>query len=100
MDIMKYVEMTIEEALAYNKGNKKSIVLVAVKNLKDQENDEIQSFVKRTKGDCATIIKEAETIALACDDFMNMMKCFSAKQDLRHIRPVGKVSTILMEGRQ
>lgn len=86
--------MTIEQALEYNRGNKNSVVLVAVNDLEDP-NEEIVSFVKRTKKECAAIIRQAETIALSCDSFMDTMKCFTEKQDLKCIQPVGKVSTIL-----
>lgn len=92
---MRYVEMTIEEAIKYSKGNKSQVVLVAVTDL---ENDEqVSSFSKIPTSECENIIKKAETIAKACDDFVNSLKCFTVKQDLKNIQPVGKVSTVLLK---
>ena len=93
---MKYVEMTIEEALEYNKGNKSKIVLVAVQDLEKDEEDVV--FIRRSKLECENIIKEAETIARVYDDFMNQLRVFNKKQlDIRNIRPYGRLSTILLK---
>ena len=89
----KYIEMTIEEAIEYNKGNKNAKVMVAINNL---EQDDVASFVKKTKGECEEIIKKAQTIAHNCDDFMDSLHCYSAKQNLKEIKPIGVVSTILI----
>ena len=59
---MRYVEVTIEQALAMNKGDRSSKVLVAVNNL---ENDEVVAFVKKTRNECDKIIKEAEKSTLS-----------------------------------
>lgn len=86
--------MTIEEAIKYSKGNKSQVVLVAVTDL--ENDDQIAAFSKIPTTECENIIKKAETIARVCDDFANSLKCFTVKQDLEHIRPVGKVSTVLL----
>lgn len=91
-----YVEMTIEEALELNKGDKNSKVLVAISNLED---DEVVAFVKKTRYECENIIKQAETIAHSCDEFMDSLMCYTEKQDIRRIAPIGKMSTILMRGK-
>lgn len=90
---MRYIEVTIEQALAMNKGDKNSKVLVAVNNL---ENDDVAAFVKKTRNECEKIIKDAETLVQNCDDFMECLMCYSERQDLRAIRPVGVLSTILV----
>lgn len=91
-----YVEMTIKEALELNKGDKNSKVLVAVSNLED---DEVVNFVKKTRRECDIIIKQAETIAHSCDEFMDSLMCYSEKQDIERIVPIGRISTILMRGK-
>ena len=92
---MRYIEVTIEQALAMNKGDKNSKVLVAVNNL---ENDDVAAFVKKTRNECEKIIKDAETLVQNCDDFMDSLMCYSKRQEnIKSIRPVGVLSTILME---
>ena len=94
---MKYVEMTIEEALEYSMGNKAQVVLVAVRDLEqDEQNSEITDFVRKSKKECEEIIKNAETIARSYDEFISQLKVFTRKQiDLKNIKPYGKESTIL-----
>ena len=89
---MEYIEMTIEEALEFNKGNKNSKVLVAVSNF---EADEVVAFVRKTRGECENIIKKAETVVRGCDEFIDLLKCYSDHQDIKAIRAVGDVTTIL-----
>lgn len=92
--MMEYVEMTIEEALEYSRGNKFQVVLVAVRDL--EKNDEITEFIKRSKNECEDIIRNAETIAKLHDEFISQLKVFTMKQiDLKNIKPHGKESTIL-----
>lgn len=94
---MQYIEMTIEEANEYFKGSKGKTVLVAVKDLENEE-DQIVSFVKKNRCECESIINEAETVARVYDDFMNQLRVFTAKQvDIRNITPRGKLSTILLK---
>lgn len=91
---MKLIEMTIEEALTFAKGNKNEKVLVAVYDLEDQKG--IAAFSQKDQQECENIIKEAETVAALCDNFINGLRCFTAKQDIQKIRCVGKMSTILI----
>ena len=90
----EYVEMTIEQALKLNNGNTNAKVMVSMNNL---EKNEVASFVKKTKRECEEIIKRAQTIAHDCDDFMNSLYCYSVKQNLKEIKPIGVVSTILIK---
>lgn len=92
---MKYVEVTIEQALEMNKGDKNSNVLVAINNL---EEDDVVAFVRKTRTECENIIKDAQTLVHNCDDFMDSLMCYSKRQEnIKLIRPVGVLSTILME---
>lgn len=91
-----YIEMTIKEALELNKGDKNSKVLVAISDLED---DEVVNFVKKTRRECDAIIRQAETIAHSCDEFMDSLMCYSEKQDIERIVPIGRISTILMRGK-
>ena len=92
---MKYVEVTIEQALEMNKGDKNSKVLVAINNL---EEDDVVAFVRKTRTECENIIRNAQTLVHNCDEFMDSLMCYSKRQeDIKSIRPVGVLSTILME---
>lgn len=91
---MQYIEMTTDEAIEVLKNSKGKKVLVAVQDLK---NDEPALFLPRLKSDCLLMIKEAETIASACDEFVNQLRLFSERQrDILNIVPVGQQSTILL----
>lgn len=91
---MNYIEVTIEQALEMNKGDKNSKVLVAINDL---EKNDVASFVKKTRNECEKIIKDAETLVQNCDDFMECLMCYSERQDLRSIQPIGVLSTILVK---
>lgn len=92
---MQYIEMTIEEALKYNRGNKSKTVLVAIQDL---ESEEMPEFVKKSKHECENIIMKAESIARVYDDFVNQLRVFTERQpDIRNIIPMGKLSTILLK---
>lgn len=88
---MRYVLMDIDEAVKYCKGKK---VLVAEQDL---GKNEVVDFERKTFQECISIIERSETIAKICDDFLNQLKVFTEKQeDIMNIRPVGKMSTILV----
>ena len=90
---MRYVLMTIEEAVKYCKGKK---VLVAEQDLEKNEN-EVVGFERKTFQECKELIERSETIAKICDDFLNQLRVFSEKQlDLINIKPIGTMSTILV----
>lgn len=92
---MRYVEMSTEEAIEMLKKSKGKKVLVAVQDL---NNEEPALFYPQTKSDCLLMIKEAETISSACDDFVKQLRLFSEKQrDLMNIVPEGQQRTILLK---
>ena len=97
---MDYMEITIneeniEDAINLLKKSKGKKVLLAVRNL---EEDEITIFVSKYKSDCVSIIKEAATIASVCDGFVKQLRTFTEKQkDLLNIEPHGMQKTILLK---
>lgn len=92
---MQYVEMTTDEAIKILKKQKGKKVLVAVCDMKTEVE---VPFYPRTKSDCLLMIKEAETIASACDDFVRQLRLFSEKQrDLINIVPEGTQKIILLK---
>lgn len=89
---MRYILMDIDEAVKYCKGKK---VLVAEQDLESE--NEVIGFEKKTFQECKEIIERSETIAKICDDFLNQLRVFTKKQeDVMNVRPVGKMSTILV----
>ena len=91
---MRYVEMTTDEAIEMLKKSKGRKVLVAVQDLKTEEP---ALFYAKPKSDCLLMIKEAETIASACDDFVKQLRLFSEEQrDLLNLIPEGLQRTILL----
>lgn len=96
--MVKYVEMTLEDAIKYCNGKKK--VLVAVKDLENGD-DLVQNFYKKTEKECKEMIMESQTIVNFYDDFMDQMRLFSVKQpDIFNIVPKGMMKTILFPPRK
>lgn len=92
---MRYVEMTTDEAIEMLQKAKGQKVLVAIQDLKAEEP---ALFYPQAKSDCLLMIKEAETISSACDDFVRQLRLFSEKQrDLMNIVPEGLQRTILLK---
>lgn len=94
MTNVKYVEMTVEEAL--QKCNKNAKVLVAVQDLTDEECDVV--FVKKRKGEYAEIFQDVKTVISAYDEFINQLNLFTVKQtNFPIISPEGMRKTILLK---
>ena len=91
---MKYVEMTIEEAMRCCNRNKK--VLVAIQDLEDDNVDVV--FVKKKKNEYDTIFDDVKTVASICDDFVKQLNLFTEKQEIPNIEPHGLKKTILLRG--
>ena len=92
---MRYVEMTIEEAM--KRCNKNKRVLVAVQDLEDDNTDVI--FVRKERSEYRTIFEDVQTVASICDDFVKKLDVFTEKQrDLLNIKPHGLKKTILLNG--
>ena len=90
---MRYVEMTIEEAMKRCNKNKK--VLVAVQDLEDDNTDVI--FVRKERSEYRTIFEDVQTVASICDDFVKQLRLFTEKQNIPNIEPHGYQKTILLK---
>lgn len=92
---MNYVEMTTEEAIEVLRKSKGKKVLVAIKDLK---NDDDAILYQKLKSDCEIMIQEAQTVLSMCDDFVKKLDVFTEKQrDLFNIKPIGLQKTILLK---
>lgn len=89
---MKYVELTIEEAI--QRCDKNAKVLVAVRDLKDTNVN--VTFEKKERQDYLEIFEDIQTAASLCDDFVKQLKLFTEKQDIYDIRPKGFQKIILL----
>ena len=92
---MNYVEMTTDEAIEVLRKSKGKKVLVAIKDL---ENDDDAILYQKLKSDCEIMIQEAQTVLSMCDDFVKKLDVFTEKQrDLFNIKPIGSQKTILLK---
>ena len=89
---MKYVEMTVEEAM--KRCNKNDKVLVAIQDLSDENADII--FSKKRRDEYESIFEDVKTVASACDDFVKQLKLFTEKQNIYNIEPRGYQKIILL----
>lgn len=90
---MRYIEMTIEEAM--KRCNKNAKVLVAIQDLEDEDCNVV--FVKKKRGEYETIFEDIKTAASASDDFVKQLKLFTEKQNIFNIEPRGLQKTILLK---
>lgn len=90
---MRYVEMTIEEAMKRCNKNKK--VLVAVQDLEDDNVDIV--FVQKGRSEYQTIFEDVKTVASACDDFVKQLRLFTEKQNIYNVEPRGAQKIILLK---
>ena len=91
---MKYVEMTVEEAM--KKCNKNTKVLVAIQDL-EKEDDEIV-FVQKKKREYGSIFEDAKMVMSMCDDFMKQLNVFTEQQpNIPNILPRGYQKIVLLK---
>ena len=90
---MRYIEMTIEEAMKRCNKNKK--VLVAVQDLEDDNVDIV--FVQKERNEYQTIFEDVKTVASACDDFVRQLRLFTEKQNIYNVEPRGVQKIILLK---
>lgn len=89
---MKYVEVSIEEAMKRCKKNAK--VLVAEQDL---ENDDCEViFISKGKKDYGELFKDIKTAASLSDDLVKQLRLFTEHQDILDIRPKGIQKIVLM----
>ena len=91
--IMRYVEMTIEEAMRRCNKNKK--VLVAIQDLEDDNVDTV--FVQKERSEYQLMFEDVKTVASACDDFVKQLRLFTEKQNIFNIEPRGRQKIILLK---
>ena len=92
---MKYVEMTIEEAMRRCNKNKK--VLVAIQDLEDENVDVI--FVQKERDEYKEMFEDVKTVASACDSLVNQLNLFTEKQNIYNIEPHGIQKIVLLKER-
>ena len=90
---MRYVEMTIEEAMKRCNKNKK--VLVAIQDLEDDSVDTV--FVQKERSEYQSMFENVKTVASACDDFVKQLRLFTEKQNIFNIEPKGIQKIILLK---
>ena len=95
---MKVIELTSEEAIQVLQKSKGKKVLVAIQDLEAEAEEEISAFLPIMKNDCEGMIRDAETLISATNDFVKQLRLFTEKQsDLQNIRAVGYQKIILLK---
>lgn len=90
---MKYIEMSIEEVMQL--CNKHTKVLVAVQDL--AKKDEVISFVQKRREEYGQIFEDVQTVTHSTDDFINRLDCFTEKQNILDIKPIGIQKIVLLQ---
>ena len=90
---MRYVEMTVENAMKI--CNKNDKVLVAIQDLEDDDCDIL--FVKKRREEYDSLFNDVKTVASACDDFVKQLRLFTEKQNIFNIEPRGRQKIILLK---
>lgn len=90
---MRYIEMSVDDAIKKCKKNAK--ILVAEQDLKSSDCNVV--FVSKKGEECEEIFEDIKIVFSLYDDFINQMKLFTEKQDIRNVRPYGIQKTILYE---
>lgn len=91
---MKLIEMTVEDAMQL--CGKQAKVLVAVQDLEEENIDIDIQFVQKRKEEYNQLFSDVETVASMCDDFVKQLRCFTHKQDLKNIKPIGVQKIVLI----
>lgn len=89
---MQYVEMSIEEAMKRCKKNAK--ILVATQDLASDNVDIV--FIPKRENEYSEVFEDVQTVASMCNDFVEQLKLFTEKQDIRNIRPYGIQRIVLL----
>lgn len=90
---MKYIEVSIEEAMKRCKSNVK--VLVAEQDLEKEDCNEI--FITKTQKDYDEMFKDIRTAASLADDFINQLRLFTERQDIYNPKPKGIQKIVLLK---
>ena len=90
---MRYVEMTIEDALKHCNKNQK--VLVAVQDLEKEDSNIL--FEKKDRNEYCEIFDDVKTVVSIFDDFMKQLRLFTEKQPIPHVEPKGIQKIVLLK---
>lgn len=90
---MRYVEISIEEAMKRCKKNAK--VLVAEQDLEHEDCDII--FVTKGRKDYNELFKDIQTAASLSDDLVKQLRLFTEHQDILNIEPHGIQKIVLLK---
>lgn len=90
---MRYVEVSIEEAMKRCKKNTK--VLVAEQDLENEDCDII--FVTKGRKEYDDLFKGIQTAASLSDDLVKQLRLFTERQDIFNIRPHGIQKIVLIK---
>lgn len=90
---MRYVEVSIEEAMKRCRKNAK--VLVAEQDLENEDCDII--FVSKEKSDYEKLFADIQTAASLSDDLMEQLRLFTVHQEIPNIRPKGVQKIVLIK---
>lgn len=90
---MRYIEMTLEEAV--KECNKNTKVLIALQNLEEKDDTDV-IFVTKKKEEYRKMFEDVKTAASLCDDFVRELSLFTERQDIRNIKPQGFQKIVLL----
>lgn len=89
---MRYVELSVDEAMKKCKKNAK--VLVAIQDLEKEDCDVV--FVPKYKKEYDELFSNIKTVASLRDDLVNQLRLFTECQDILNIRPRGIEKIVLL----
>lgn len=90
---MRYVEVSIEEAMKRCKKNAK--VLVAEQDLENEDCNIV--FVSKERDDYEKLFADIKTAATLSDELMEQLRLFTVHQDIPNIRPKGIQKIVLIK---
>lgn len=90
---MQLVEMTVDEALKL--CGKQGKVLVAIHNL--EEEDCNTGFVIKRKEEYEKLFEDVQTVASSMDDLVRQLRCYTCKQNILDIKPIGVQKIVLLK---
>ena len=71
---MRYIEITVEEAI--KRCNKNTKVLVAIQDLANEDSNEV--FIPKHQNEYGEIFSDVKTAASMSDDFIKQLRLFTA----------------------
>lgn len=90
---MIYKEMTLAEARKLCGENAR--VLVAVQNMEEEGTDVV--FVQKRKDEYDKIFEDVKTVLSSMDDLVKQLNCFTERQNIYDIKPIGVRKIVLLE---